>query len=140
MAQFPFQNAILKIESKKTRARLSRSLLFLRLRGLMGTRARQAGSPEDLSELRRKISELVAQNAVPMVQQAIDAVREEGQYQAIKYLFEMVGLYPAVAQEDSESQDSLAQLLLDQLGLPAIQAEKVIPAGRKAFTKSNPVK
>jgi len=104
----------------------------------MGTRARQAGSPEDLSELRRKISELVAQNAV--VQQAIDAVREEGQYQQIKYLFEMVGLYPAVAQEDSESQDSLAQLLLDQLGLPAIQADKVIPAGRKAFTKSNPVK
>ena len=106
----------------------------------MGTRARQAGSPEDLSELRRKISELVAQNAVPMVQQAIDAVREEGQYQAIKYLFEMVGLYPAVAQEDSESQDSLAQLLLDQLGLPAIQADKATPAGRKAFTKSNPVK
>ena len=106
----------------------------------MGTRARQASSPDDLSELRRKISELVAQNAVPMVQQAIDAVREEGQYQAIKYLFEMVGLYPAVAQEDSESQDSLAQLLLDQLGLPAIQADKVIPAGRKAFTKSNPVK
>src|SRR5947209_842538 len=102
MAQFPFQNAILKIESKKTRARLSRSFYFCDLEVSMGTRARQAGSPEDLSELRRKISELVAQNAV--VQQAIDAVREEGQYQQIKYLFEMVGLYPAVAQEDSESQ------------------------------------
>src|SRR2546430_16245621 len=113
MAQFPFQNAILKIESKKTRARLSRSFYFCDLEVSMGTRARQAGSPEDLSELRRKISELVAQNAVPMVQQAIDAVREEGQYQQIKYLFEMVGLYPAVAQEDSESQDSLAQLLLE---------------------------
>jgi hypothetical protein len=36
----------------------------------MGTRARQAGPPEELSELRRKIIELVAQNAVPMVQQA----------------------------------------------------------------------
>jgi hypothetical protein len=90
----------------------------------MGTRARQAGPPEELSELRRKIIELVAQNAVPMVQQAIDAVREEGQYQAMKYLFEMVGLYPAVTQEDSKSQESLAQLLLDQLGAAPIHPSK----------------
>ena len=88
----------------------------------MGTRSKQAGPAEELSELRRKISELVAQNAVPMVQQAIDSVREEGQYQAIKYLFEMIGLFPAVAQENSESQDTLAQVLLEQLGLAPIQA------------------
>jgi hypothetical protein len=90
----------------------------------MGTRSKPPGSPEELSELRRKISALVAQNAVPMVQQAIDAVREEGQYQAMKYLFEMIGLYPAVVQEDSASQESLAQVLLDQLGLPPIQPGK----------------
>jgi hypothetical protein len=36
-----------------------------------------------------------------MVQQAIDAVKEEGQYQAIKYLFDMIGLYPAAAQDES---------------------------------------
>ena len=91
----------------------------------MGTRTEQAGPAEELSELRRKISDLVARNAVPMVQQAIDAVREEGQYQAIKYLFEMIGLYPAVAQEDSESQDSLAQVLLEQLGLEPVSPIKV---------------
>ena len=38
----------------------------------------------DLFALRRQITDLVAQNAVAMVQQAIDAVNEEGQYQAIK--------------------------------------------------------
>jgi hypothetical protein len=48
----------------------------------------------DLSALRRQITDQAAQNAVAMVQHAIDAVNEEGQYQAIKYLFEMVGLYP----------------------------------------------
>jgi hypothetical protein len=90
----------------------------------MRTRSRQADAVEDLSELRGKISKLVVQNAVPMVQQAIDAVREEGQYQAIKYLFEMIGLYPAIAQNDSESQDSLAQILLDQLGLMPPQPGK----------------
>jgi hypothetical protein len=105
----------------------------------MGTRSKQAGPAEELSELRRKISELVAQNAVPMVQQAIDAVREEGQYQAIKYLFEMIGLFPAVAQEDSESQDSLAQVLLEQLGLAPIQPGKSATHRRNEVSQRHPL-
>ena len=105
----------------------------------MGTRSRQAGPAEELSELRRKISELVARNAVSMVQQAIDAVREEGQYQAIKYLFEMIGLYPAGAQDDSEAQDSLAQILLEQLGLAPIQPGKPMPYRRTEVSQRHPV-
>jgi hypothetical protein len=105
----------------------------------MGTRSRQAGPAEDLSELRRKISELVARNAVPMVQQAIDAVREEGQYQAIKYLFEMIGLYPASAQDDSEAQDSLAQVLLEQLGLASIEPGKQPSQRRTEVRQRHPV-
>ena len=45
----------------------------------------------DIAALRDRITGLVAQNAVAMVQCAIDAVHEEGQYQAIEYPFEMVG-------------------------------------------------
>ena len=83
---------------------------------------REANGPDagaDLAELRRKITGLVAQNAVAMVQRAIDSVNEEGQYQAIKYLFEMIGLYPAVASENQEPEDGLAQILLRQLGAAA---------------------
>jgi len=138
MAQLPFQNAILKIESKK-KERACRALFIFAFEASMGTRTRQAGPAEELSELRRKISELVAQNAVPMVQQAIDAVREEGQYQAIKYLFEMIGLYPVVAQEDSESQDSLAQVLLEQLGLAPIEPGKQLPHRRTEVSQRYPV-
>jgi hypothetical protein len=74
-----------------------------------------------------------------MVQQAIDAVREEGQYQAIKYLFEMIGLYPASAQDDSESQDSLAQVLLEQLGLAPVSPNKPLPDCRAEVSQSHPV-
>src|SRR5437868_569847 len=105
----------------------------------MGTRTTQAGPAEDLSELRRKINDLVARNAVPMVQQAIDAVREEGQYQAIKYLFEMIGLYPAIAQEDSESQDSLAEVLLEQLGLAPTQPSKAGDRSSNQISQRHPV-
>ncbi|HEX3740279.1 MAG TPA: hypothetical protein VHV29_11190 [Terriglobales bacterium] len=106
----------------------------------MGTRSKPVDSGgEELSELRRKISTLVAQNAVPMVQQAIDAVREEGQYQAIKYLFEMIGLYPASVQEDSEAQDSLAQILLEQLGLTPVQTSKRVSHRRTEVSPVHPV-
>jgi hypothetical protein len=91
----------------------------------------------DLSALRRRITELVARNAVAMVQQAIDAVKEEGQYQAIKYLFEMIGLYPAVTEDESQAQSSLAQTLLEHLGLSEVTDEKA--AGQKV-TGRHPLK
>jgi hypothetical protein len=71
----------------------------------------------NVGDLRQKITELVAHNAVAMVQCAIDGVMEEGQYQAIKYLFEMVGIYPAVAGEAEEPDDCLSQVLLQHLGI-----------------------
>ena len=84
----------------------------------MKKKASASDAGVELSALRRQITDLVARNAVAMVQQAIDAVNEEGQYQAIKYLFEMIGLYPATAAEDSPAEDSLVKTLLQYLGLP----------------------
>jgi len=93
----------------------------------------------DLSALRRQITDLVAQNAVAMVQHSIDAVNEEGQYQAIKYLFEMVGLYPAAADDESPVEDSLAKTLMHHLGLmETTTPEAELP--EKESTASNPVK
>jgi|SRR4051812_24849978 hypothetical protein len=71
----------------------------------------------DLTKLRKTITDLVAHNAVAMVQCAIDAVQEEGQYQAIKYLFEMIGLYPAMAGSEDLKLDSLTETLLKRLGI-----------------------
>jgi hypothetical protein len=76
-----------------------------------------APAEPDLSALRRKITELIALHAVEMVQRAIDSVNEDGQYQAMKYLFEMIGLYPAPAGGEDELEETLAQRLLCRLGL-----------------------
>jgi hypothetical protein len=78
---------------------------------------KRAADPPDLTDLRQRITGLVAQNAVGMVQCAIDAVQEEGQYQAIKYLFEMIGLYPAAAGSEDVKPDSLTEILLKHMGL-----------------------
>ena len=44
----------------------------------------------------------------------------------MKYLFEMIGLYPAAVQEETQGEDSLARTLLRRLGLPE---EPMLEAG-----------
>lgn len=92
---------------------------------------RAPGSEATLPELRQKITELVARNAVAMVQCAIDGVMEEGQYQAIKYLFEMVGIYPAVSGEGAAPEDTLSKVLLRQLGIEETGQERESESGRE---------
>jgi hypothetical protein len=72
--------------------------------------------PPDLAEIRRQIEELVGNGAVGMVEYTIEEVAN-GRYLGMKYLFEMIGLYPATSTDDAPVQDSLAAILLRRLGL-----------------------
>ncbi len=59
-----------------------------------------AGRPApELAEIRRHIADIVGNGAVGMVETTIDQVGK-GHYLGMKYLFEMVGLYPATATDD----------------------------------------
>ncbi len=71
----------------------------------------------DLAEIRRHIAHLVGNGAVDMVETTIDQVGK-GHYLGMKYLFEMIGLYPATSTDDVATEDSLAAILLRSLGLP----------------------
>jgi hypothetical protein len=139
LAQFPFQYAILKIERQnKGRTQAVRSLLFCSDSDLaMPTQINESGT--ELSALRRQITELVARNAVVMVQNAIDAVNEAGQYQAIKYLFEMIGLYPALGSEAEPGEASLTGTLLHHLGIQEMAATKDAPRGPNESLPLNPL-
>jgi hypothetical protein len=70
----------------------------------------------DLVALRQQITALVGNDAVRMVAETIEQVHQ-GHYQALKYLFEMVGLYPATAPQGTPGADSLAATLLNYLGV-----------------------
>ena len=96
---------------KKTKSRRGKK----RARSLSaGKKSRQA---TDLAAVRQQITDLVRNQAVPMVEITISEV-DKGHYAAMKYLFEMIGLYPAAAQEETQGEDSLARTLLRRLGLP----------------------
>lgn len=89
-----------------------------------GTGGAKAASPAksggreapDLAEIRRHIADIVGSGAVGMVETTIDQVGK-GHYLGMKYLFEMIGLYPATSTDDA-AEDSLAAVLLRRLGLP----------------------
>ena len=72
----------------------------------------------DLAAIRQQITNLVGNDAIGMVETTIEEVGK-GHYLGMKYLFEMVGLYPATASGDGALvSDSMAATLLRRLGLP----------------------
>ncbi len=74
------------------------------------------GPPVEISQLREQIATEVGNSALPMVKGAI-ADCGKGHYLAMKYLFEMIGLYPATAPVESGTEDSLTKILLRNLGI-----------------------
>jgi hypothetical protein len=86
----------------------------------------------NIDALRQQIGRLVADDALEMVGATIEQVKS-GQYQALKYLFEMVGLYPASNQEETPQQDSLAKILLNRLGIPPLPGPAMKKASRPAL-------
>jgi hypothetical protein len=71
----------------------------------------------DLGVVRERITNLVGNRAVEMVETTMDEV-DKGHYLAMKYLFEMIGLCPAAVPEEALQEDSLARTLLRRLQLP----------------------
>jgi hypothetical protein len=72
--------------------------------------------PKDLVEARKGISDVVRVSATSIVAALIEKA-EKGEVAPAKYLFEMVGLYPATAETSSKPEDSLAYTLLQRMGL-----------------------
>ena len=73
-----------------------------------------ARNPVDLAEIRQQITNLVGSDAVSMVESTIEEV-SNGHRLGMKYLFELIGLYPAPPADTAPMQDSLAATLLRRL-------------------------
>ena len=72
----------------------------------------------DLQDLREQIEKLIKARAVEMVETTVQEAGK-GQPAAMKYLFEMVGLYPS-EQEVQESDGPWTRTLLRRLRLPEV--------------------
>lgn len=91
--------------------------------------------PVDLVEVRENIRRLGGHSAIEMVTNAI-AMAKNGQIAPMKFLFEVVGLYPVV-EEPKGPEESIAYGLLKRIGMAkeaAIQNE--ISQGQESAEKS----
>lgn len=73
--------------------------------------------PVDLKSLRQLIDNMVGEEAVEMVASTIAEVKK-GHHAALKYLFEMIGLYPASATLATAEDDTVTKALFKRLDLP----------------------
>jgi hypothetical protein len=93
--------------------------------------------PVDVRALREQITNLVGNRAVEMVERTI-AEADKGHYLAMKYLFEMVGLCPAINSGSGveEEAHSLAKILLERLNIPQASTEVTGEGGADAARAS----
>jgi hypothetical protein len=81
-------------------------------------RVSSACKPVDAEQLRQKVRNMVSNQAYEMTRVMIGEVVDGGSVTAMRYLFELAGLYPVNAEmEQPEDQGSLAKTLLERLGL-----------------------
>ena len=73
--------------------------------------------PVDFVEARKNIATLVWMSSNQIVAELISQAKS-GELAPTKYLFELVGLYPATAETTSKPENSLAYALLKRMGLP----------------------
>jgi hypothetical protein len=71
------------------------------------------------AEVRKEVSRMVQQEASTMAQAVIDDAKK-GQLPSVKYLFEVMGVFPATTEskEGTPEEDSLAKTLLTRLNIP----------------------
>jgi hypothetical protein len=76
----------------------------------------KAKTAEEVQKVRNSVTNLILGSSQDMAARVVQSVTEGGQVAALKYLWEMSGLFPFEAGENGE-RDSLAKILLARMGL-----------------------
>jgi len=86
----------------------------------------KAKSAEEIQKVRNKVTNMILSNSEEMAERVMQSVTEGGQVAALKYLWEMSGLFPFEADGENGEADCLAKVLLERMGLqgkPPVIAE-----------------
>jgi hypothetical protein len=106
-------------------AKAAKRKTSVRAAGNGGAAGKNSRRPADLAAIRQKITNLVANKAYDMVKDTVEDIEKKGNLTAMKFLFEVIGLYPAVAGEEEPvgGEGSLTKTLFEKLGLPEEKEE-----------------
>jgi hypothetical protein len=76
----------------------------------------KAKTAEEIQKVRNSVTNMILNSSEEMTARVVQSVTEGGQVAALKYLWEMAGMFPFEAGENGE-RDSLAKILLARMGL-----------------------
>ena len=76
----------------------------------------KAKTAEEIQKVRNTVTNMILGSSKAMTARVVKSVTEGGQVAALKYLWEMSGMFPFEAGENGE-RDSLAKILLARMGL-----------------------
>jgi hypothetical protein len=90
-----------------------------------------AKKPEEMQKVRNQVANVIVDGSVEMAKRVVRSVSEEGNINALKFLWEFANLFPTPeTEEDPEEQETLAKILLKGLRLPAeLPSEEKEPGG-----------
>jgi hypothetical protein len=76
----------------------------------------KAKTSEEIQKVRNRVTNVIFNSSEEMAKRVVQSVTEGGQVAALKYLWEMSGMFPFEAGENGE-RESLAKILLERMGL-----------------------
>ncbi len=84
-------------------------------------------TPEEIQDVRNQVVNLIVDESVVMAERVVRSVSERGNLQALKFLWEVAGMFPANEAAEEGSEDEAANGLLEKLGLcgkPAAEGDE----------------
>jgi hypothetical protein len=73
--------------------------------------------PEEMQDARNRVVNLIVDSSVEMTQRVVRSVSERGNVQALRFLWEVAGMFPADPSPEEGEQEAAAKSVLEKLGL-----------------------
>jgi len=76
----------------------------------------KAKSREEIQKVQNRVANVILDSSVEMAMRVVQSVTESGQVASLKFLWDVVGLFPEGSETGDESPDTLAKILLERMG------------------------
>jgi len=73
--------------------------------------------PDEFQNARNRVTNVIADASVDMTKRVVRSVNERGSVVALRFLWEIAGMFPMPAAGGVEEQESVAKSLIEKLGL-----------------------
>lgn len=98
-----------------------------------------AKKPEEIKGARNRVVNLIVDSSVEMTQRVVRSVSDGGNVPALRFLWEVAGMFPTAPGSEDGEQEAAAKSVLEKLGLyEALRGDEADPEGDVESEESKP--